>query len=179
MSSSSLRATAAGFAVTFSTPIVGWARPGDAGAAVAVGLRKIADRLAADEVVLEAAVGDEVDGLCGHAFVVDVVGADEAFAVEGLQAGIVDDVEKVGQHTRVVAGLAKGPLVRASVPSAGARRHDGACQRGSQRVGAGVGAEQDGAVILLFNQRGLAQIVERGDDRLRRVFGRLRVYRGR
>ncbi len=73
-------------AVILRTPIIGTRGTGDAGAAVAVGLREVAHRLAADEVVVEAAVVDELDGLRGNAFVVDVIGAEEAFAVEGLQS---------------------------------------------------------------------------------------------
>ena len=91
---------------------------GDSGAAVAVGLREIAHRRAADEVVLEAPVCDELDGLCGDTFIVDVIGADEVLAREGFQGGIVNDIEESGSM-RAWKLDAKGPLVRASVPSLG------------------------------------------------------------
>ena len=44
---------------------------GEAGAAVAVGLREVAHRLAADEVILKASVRDQLDRLRGNAFVVN------------------------------------------------------------------------------------------------------------
>jgi hypothetical protein len=50
---------------------------------VAVGLRKVADRLAADEVIVEATGVDELDSLGGNTLIVDVVGTEETFAVEG------------------------------------------------------------------------------------------------
>ena len=58
-------------AVTFITPMAGRGRPGNAGAAVAVGLRKIAHRRAADEIVLKVAVSDQLYRLRRNAFVVD------------------------------------------------------------------------------------------------------------
>ncbi len=48
------------------------------GASVAVGGGEVLDGFAADEEVFELAVDDDVDRLCGDAFVVDGVGAEEA-----------------------------------------------------------------------------------------------------
>ncbi len=135
---------------------------GDAGAAVAVRLRKVAHRLAADEVIVEPAGIDELDGLRGHAFVVDIVSAEEAFAVEGLEAGIVDDIHEIGQHARVVAGGERAVGARFSAQR-GTRGRDRGGEQRAQRVGCGVGAHQQRAVILLFDERRLAQIGERGD----------------
>ena len=75
---------------------------GDAGAAVAVRLRKIAHRLAADEIIVKPPGIDQLHRLRGHAFVVHIVGSDEAFAIERLQSGIVDHVHEIGQNARVV-----------------------------------------------------------------------------
>ena len=64
--------------LTSRTPECEWAGLCGRGAAMAVGGGEVLDGLAADEEVLELAVDDDVDGLGGDAFVVDLVGADEA-----------------------------------------------------------------------------------------------------
>ena len=64
---------------------------------MAVGGGEIFNGLATDDVVLQLAVDDDVDGFRGHTFVIDRVGADELLAVEGLERGIVGDVEEVRQ----------------------------------------------------------------------------------
>src|SRR5208282_3766581 len=78
----------------------GTRRAGDTGAAMAVGFRKVANGLAANEVVVELARVDKLDGLRGYALVVDVIGAQKAFAVEGFQAGIIHDIHEVRQDAR-------------------------------------------------------------------------------
>ena len=113
----------------------GTRRAGNAGAAVAVRLRKVAHRLAADEIILEAPGVDQLDGLRGHAFVVHVVGANQALAVEGLQSGIVDHVHEIGQHARVIAGR-KRPVGARLRAQRGPRGRDRAGQQRAQRVGA-------------------------------------------
>jgi hypothetical protein len=75
----------------------------DSGATVAVRLGKVADGLAANEVVLQLAVINEIDGLGGHTFVIDVVGANEGFAIESFQEWIVDDLYLLGEDARVEA----------------------------------------------------------------------------
>ena len=137
-SSSSVRPFSA---VILRTPITGRGGAGDAGAAVAVGLREVADRLAADEVVVEAAGVDELDGLRGNAFIVDIVRAEETFAVEGLQAGIVDDAHEIGQDARVEAGGKRAVGARLSAEG-GPRGRDRAGKQSTQGVGGGVGAEE-------------------------------------
>ena len=127
-------------------------RSGDGGAAMPVGLGKVAHRLASDEIVLKFSIGDEIDGLRGDAFVVDVVGADEAFAVEGLERRIVGDIEEFGQHARVKARR-EGAVGAGFGAEAGARGDDACAEQRAQRVGAGIGAEQDGTVVLLFDER--------------------------
>ena len=135
---------------------------GDASAAVAVRLREVAHGLAADEVAVEAAGVNELDGLRGNAFVVDFVGAEEAFAVEGLQAGIVDHIHEIGHHARVVAGGERAVGARFSAEG-GTRGRDRGSEQIVQRVGGGIGAEEQRAVILLFDKRRFAQFGERGD----------------
>jgi hypothetical protein len=139
---------------------VGWA--GNAGAAVAVGLRKVADGLAANEVVLQFAVGDKIDGLGGNAIVIDVVSANESLAIEGLQAGIVNDLELIGQDARVKAGgeWAVGARFGSEL---GTSCDETAVEQPAQSVSAGVGAEKNRAVVLLFDHGGFAEIGERGD----------------
>ena len=135
---------------------------GDSGAAVAVRLREVAHRLAADEVIFKAAGFDQFDGLRGNAFVVDLVSAQEAFAVEGFEAGIVDDIHEIGQHAGVKAGCEGAVGARFSAQG---RPRGGDCggKQSVQRVGGGVGAHQQRAVIFLFDERRFAQIGERGD----------------
>ena len=55
---------------------------------------------------------------------------------------------------------AKGPLVRASVPRAGRVAVARSGQKIVQRVGRGVGAEEQRAVIFLFDERRFAKFGE-------------------
>ena len=74
------------------------------GAAVAVRLGKIAHRLAADQIILQLSVYDQLDRLRRNALVVHVIGAHQPFAVVALQAGIIHNIQKLRQHARMIAG---------------------------------------------------------------------------
>ena len=79
------------------TPMHGPRRTGDAGAAVAVRLWKVANRLAANEVVVEAAGVNELDGLCRNAFIVDAIGAKQAFPSKDFRLGSSTTFMKSGR----------------------------------------------------------------------------------
>ncbi len=110
------------------------------------------------------AVGDQLYRLRGHGFVVDGVGADEILAVPGLECGIVDDGQELGQNARVVA-RSKRPVGARLGAQLGPRSGHSRGKQRVQRVGAGVGAQQHRPVILLFDQRSLAQFGQRSDER--------------
>ncbi len=66
-----------------------------------VRLRKVADGLPADEVVVQAAIRDKRHRLLGNTFVVDVVSAEKIFAFPSFEAGIVDGAHELGQDAGV------------------------------------------------------------------------------
>ena len=111
--------------------------------------RKIAHRLAADEIAFEFAIGDKFDCLRGHAFVVHGVCAEQAFAVVVVDTGVVDYIEKLRKNAGVKAGSERAVGAGTGLPSR-ARGGDAAGDERTECVSAGVRAEQNGAVIFLF-----------------------------
>ena len=59
---------------------------------MAVGLRKVAHRLAAKQIIVQLAGDDQFHSLCRNALVVHIVSAHEALAVVTLQERIVHHV---------------------------------------------------------------------------------------
>ena len=110
--------------------------------------REVLDGLATDEKVFELALGDHVDGLRGDAFIVYFVGADEVVAGEGLELGIVGDVEEVRQDGSVKAG-GIGSLGASGGAHLGAVGFDVGDEEAVEDVGGGVAAEEDGAVVVV------------------------------
>ena len=130
------------------------------GASVAVRGREVLHRLASDEVVFEPAVDDDIDGLRGNAFVVDLIGADEAVAIELRLERIVGDAHELGQNAGVVAG-GVGSAGAGGGAEVGAVGLDVADEEAVEDVGGGVAGEEDGAVIVLGVDDGsFAEVVE-------------------
>ena len=116
----------------------GTRRAGNAGAGVAVGFGKVAHGRAADEVILQVSVGDQLYRLRGHRLIVNRVGADEIFAIPGLQRRIINDGNEIGQDARVEAGCKRAVGARLGA-QLGTRGGDSGGQQRMQRIGAGVG----------------------------------------
>jgi len=116
------------------------------GAAVTIRSKKVPDGLAADEIISQHAVFDDVDGLRLHAFAVHSVIADDALALEVFHRGIIDERQEIWQHTRFVTGR-EGPVVRFGLPSCGLRPSTFCPMSEATMSSASVGGEEDWAAI--------------------------------
>ncbi len=142
------------------TPEREWAGLAEGGAAVAVGVGEVFYGLAADEVVFQLAVDDDIDGLGGDAFVVDGVGADEILAVEGLERGSSVTLRKSGS-TEAWSDGGVGALGAGGGAHLGAVGLDVGNEEAVEDIGGGVAGEEDGAVVVVGgDDGGVAQSVE-------------------
>src|SRR5580704_6722849 len=123
------------------------------GTSVAIRSREVSDGLAADQIVVEHSVFDDVYGLGFDTFVVHVVAAHQAVSLKVLERGVVDDGEEPRQYARLVAGGkstdgANG-LARLRLATHDVRTH----KRGDHIIGGIRSEKYRSAIFLLDNGR--------------------------
>src|SRR5271169_698792 len=120
------------------------------GAAVAIRSGEVAYGLAAEQIVAEHAAFDDVDRFSFHAFVVDVIAANQAMTLEIFQSWVVDDGEKTGQHAGLVAGC---KCADGAVRSAGLRlaAHDVRAYERGDHVIRRIRCEKNGPAIFFLD----------------------------
>src|ERR1019366_324750 len=100
------------------------------------------------------------------ALLIKIVCAYQSPAVVAFQSRIVHYVNELGQHLRMKAG-GKRSIGACLGSQPWPRRCYTASQKTAQRIRAGVGTQQNRAMVFLVDQRGLAQLGKRADQFLR------------